>query len=351
LSKNPILIIGQGISGTMLSWYLHKANIPFIIIDEAKENTASKVAAGIINPVTGRRIVTTWMIDEIMPFALNAYQELGKQFGIETIVQKNSIDFFPTKQMQEAFKERVKENAPYLKLKETIDFTTSFNYHLGYGIIEPCYIVQVQQIILNWRNFLLENNFLLETKFEEKNVQIEGEKIIYKNIEASKIIFADGETCSDNSWFKNLPFALNKGEALIIECVALNENFIYKKGITIAPIGNQQFWVGANYIWDYEDEMPTEKFYFETKNQLQQMLKIPFTILEHKAAIRPANIERRPFVGFHPIHKNIGIFNGMGAKGTSLAPFFAEQLVQHILHKTPINKEADVARFSKILSR
>jgi glycine/D-amino acid oxidase-like deaminating enzyme len=335
----------------MLSWYLYKDNIPFIVIDEAKENSASKVAAGIINPVTGRRIITTWIIEEIMPFAVQAYEEFGKEFNIEVIAQKNSIDLFPTKQMQDAFAERVKENAPYLKLEEVIDFSNSFNYHLGYGIIEPCYIVQVQQIIITWRNFLLQNNLLLETKFEEKNVLIESDKIIYENIVASKVIFANGETCEKNKWFKNLPFAPNKGEALIIQCNDLNENFIYKKGITIAPIGNQQFWVGANYTWDYEDEMPTEKFYLEIKNQLEQILKIPFTILTHKAAIRPANIERRPFVGFHPLHKNIGIFNGMGAKGTSLAPFFAHQLVQNILHHTSLTPEADVARFSKILSR
>jgi glycine/D-amino acid oxidase-like deaminating enzyme len=350
-NNTSIIIIGQGISGTMLSWYLHKANIPFIIIDEPKENTASKVAAGIINPVTGRRIVKTWMIDEIMPFATNAYQQFGNQFGIDTIGQKNIIDFFPTKQIQEAFEERVTENAPYLQLNNTIDFTAYFNYHLGYGIIEPCYVVQVQKIISTWRNFLQENNLLIETAFDVENVQVENDSIIYENIVAHKIIFADGEACSTNKWFKNLPWAANKGEALIIECVGLSEDYIYKKGITIAPIGNHQFWVGANYIWDYMDNKPTEKFYNETKHQLDQILKIPFTIVAHKAAIRPANIERRPFVGFHPIQKNIGILNGMGAKGSSLAPFFANELVQNMMNNASITAEADVARFAKVLSR
>jgi glycine/D-amino acid oxidase-like deaminating enzyme len=60
--------MAQGISGTMLSWFLHKAGKSFIVIDEGNSNTASKVAAGIINPVTGRRFVYTWMIDELMPF-------------------------------------------------------------------------------------------------------------------------------------------------------------------------------------------------------------------------------------------------------------------------------------------
>ncbi|HMH31943.1 MAG TPA: hypothetical protein VK543_02880, partial [Puia sp.] len=64
-----------------------------------------------------------------------------------------------------------------------------------------------------------------------------------------------------------------------------------------------------------------------------------------------ATLERRPFVGFHPLKKNIGILNGMGTKGCSLAPFFASQLVQHIRHQSAIIPEAGVQRFSNILGR
>jgi glycine/D-amino acid oxidase-like deaminating enzyme len=69
-----ILIIGQGLSGSWLSYYLQQLNIDCIIIDEDKSNTASKIASGIINPVTGMRYVKTWMIDEAMPFVTQAYQ-------------------------------------------------------------------------------------------------------------------------------------------------------------------------------------------------------------------------------------------------------------------------------------
>ena len=62
-------------------------------------------------------------------------------------------------------------------------------------------------------------------------------------------------------------------------------------------------------------------------------------------------LERRPFVGFHPLYPVVGILNGMGTKGCSLAPFFARQLVRHIMDGSAILAEADVRRFSKILSR
>jgi hypothetical protein len=41
----------------------------------------------------------------------------------------------------------------------------------------------------------------------------------------------------------------------------------------------------------------------------------------------------------------------MGTKGTSLAPFFAHQMVQNMVYGFPITPDADVKRFSRILMR
>lgn len=49
------LIIGQGICGTMLSWNLFREGKKVLVIDDGNEHTPSRAAAGIINPVTGRR--------------------------------------------------------------------------------------------------------------------------------------------------------------------------------------------------------------------------------------------------------------------------------------------------------
>jgi hypothetical protein len=53
----------------------------------------------------------------------------------------------------------------------------------------------------------------------------------------------------------------------------------------------------------------------------------------------------------HPHYPAIGILNGMGTKGCSLAPFFAKQLIRRLLSGESITAEADVSRFQRILSR
>ena len=88
----------------------------------------------------------------------------------------------------------------------------------------------------------------------------------------------------------------------------------------------------------------------KVSGSLKSILKIPFTIKDHFAALRPAVIERRPFVGLHPEHSSIGILNGTGTKGCSLAPYFAYQFTQCLLNNIAIDRLADVKRFSGILS-
>jgi glycine/D-amino acid oxidase-like deaminating enzyme len=346
------LIIGQGISGTWLSYYLQKANKSFIVIDNAQPNSASRVAAGIINPVTGRRIVKTWMIDELLSFLIPAYEELGNELNIKAIEKKSLIDFHPTPQMKIAFDERVKENADLLfHPDDQWQYQNIFNYELGFGEVDPCYVVNLKEILPAWRKKLLSNSQLLEEDFEITELKQADAGINYKNIKAEKIFFCDGIHSSQNPFFKNLPFALNKGEAILIEAPGIPSTHIFKKGMMLTSIQKDLFWLGSNYLWEFPDDQPTEQFRKQTELLVRSWLKVPFKIVDHKASVRPANIERRPFVGFHPTYKNVGILNGMGTKGCSLAPFFAKQLADHIISGNEILVEADIKRFTKILTR
>ncbi|MGZ3924548.1 MAG: FAD-dependent oxidoreductase, partial [Flavisolibacter sp.] len=191
-----------------------------------------------------------------------------------------------------------------------------------------------------------------EEKFDVNKLSTSEDFICYEDINAEKIIFCDGTDGVKNPWFQMLPYAPNKGEALIIECKELTNEHIFKKGLVLAPLPDPDvYWVGSNYQWEFADSEPSEQFFNHATSVLNNWLKKPYKVLSHKAAIRPATLERRPFVGFHPQFQNIGILNGMGTKGTSLAPFFAHQLVQHLVYGLPITAEANVRRFTRILSK
>jgi glycine/D-amino acid oxidase-like deaminating enzyme len=352
MEETEVLIIGQGLAGTCLSWWLHQAGISFKIIDRPDLNSASMRAAGLINPITGRRLVKTWMIEELLPFAENMYREMGIFLGESLVRGITVIDLFPSIQMLQAFMERYNEDPTYLLPGEDREkYADSFRYALGWGSIQPCLLVFVEKLLLLWRQWLKENDHLTDSIFEIDKLVLDTKGVIYSDILARHIIFCDGSASARNPWFKNLPFAQNKGEGLLVEIKGLDGNLVFKKGMSLIPYRQNIFWLGSSYEWTFENDQPTENFRKNAESWLNNTLKIPFTILDHFAAIRPATLERRPFVGFHPQNPQIGILNGFGTKGCSLAPYFGKQIVGQIKGDSKIHPLADINRFEKILTR
>jgi len=355
-----VLIIGQGICGTFLSLELERAGLSYLVIDELRPFSASRAAAGLINPVTGRRLVTTWMIDELLAFAQERYGQLATLLGASFLEKVHVTDFFPTAQMRLAFLRRLEEDDSYLRSPENEqNWDSCFHYELGYGIISPCYLVDVQGLLTASRKRMLTQGLLREDRFESGELEVgalEG-AVKYRDIEAQRIIFCDGVGSFASPYFSRLPFAPNKGEVLIVDIPGLRdagagtERTIFKKGISMAPWQEGLYWVGSSYEWSFETMGPTESFRLKTEMALKEWVKLPFRVVDHIAAVRPATLERRPFVGFHPKYPAVGILNGMGTKGCSLAPYFARQMVDHLVKGSPIQPDADILRFTKVLSR
>jgi glycine/D-amino acid oxidase-like deaminating enzyme len=349
--KVDYLIIGQGLVGTWLSYYALQAGKTCMVVNDSHTAAASQVASGVINPVTGRRIVQTWMIDTFLPFALNAYSNLGVQLKKTIVREAPVVLIHPSTQMRESFEYRYEHDNVYLQKNTASDFETFMHVPFGTGQINQTVWIDLNLMIHSWRAQLIQHQQLLDTRFEITDLQITNEGVTWKDIEAKRIVFCDGIGSMDNPYFKMLPFALNKGEALIVEIKDLPNQAIYKNNITIVPWKGQLFWVGSNYEWEFKDASPSEDFRKKMEDILTKLLKVPFTVVDHIAGIRPANQERRPFVGLHPNYPAIGICNGMGTKGCALAPYFAHQFIAHCEKGLPIHSEASLKRFEQILKK
>ncbi len=347
------LIIGQGISGTWLSYYLDREGKSFLVIDNNDPLAPSRISAGIINPVTGRRHAEVWLADEVIPFSVQAYQALGETLGIHAVSQRDIIDFFPSAQMRLSFRQRVEEKGRFVTLGEEEGiFRDRFSYDFGYGRIGPAYTVPLETLLPAWRAELDRKGLLLNESFEPGQLQFSGDHLRYKDIRAGMIIYCDGNHSLQNPFFRSLPFAPNKGELLTLTIPGLDPGFIYKKGMMLVPLaGADHWWAGSDYAWEFPHGNPTEEFRERTEKLLKRWLKIPFGVTGHYAGIRPATLERRPFAGVHPHHPAVAILNGMGTKGCSLAPYFAYQLTRQLLHGEPLHPEADIRRFTRLLGK
>lgn len=347
------IIIGQGLCGTWLSYYLLKEGASVLVIDQSAPNrSASAAASGLINPITGKRLARQWMAGTILPFAERAYRTFGEQLGTSLIQQVPIHTFFSRAEEAAFFEQKATStHDELLSVNGTVAGAEHFNDHYGVGTIYPASLIYLHPFISGWRGMLTDRHILREEIFDWSLCEHADNAVSYKDVRAKGVIDCGGAAAAHHPYFHRLPFALNKGEAIIASIPHLPRNAVYKYDtLSIVPWSEDRFWLGSTFDWDFRDELPTAAFRQKAEGILQQWLRLPYIIHEHFAAIRPATVTRDAFAGMHPQQPWLGIMNGMGSKGCSLAPFLANNFAQHLLDGMPLIAQVDVARYTRVLS-
>jgi glycine oxidase len=340
-----LLIVGQGLAGTMLAHFALKLGYSVFLIDKHNPNSASNVASGVVNPITGRKMLKTWMADDVIPFSIDTYNQIENDLNIKIIEEIPIKKILSSEQDIIWWNEKLNniEYKYYLSKITKIDNSYIKN-DFGVGTIHHTYWLDAKVLISNYKKYFLEKNILLEENIDY-NLIITTDIIKYKNIEAKHLVFAEGYKVQENPYFNFIPFKPAKGEQLKIYAKELEINFILNKNIFIIPIGENYFQVGSTYIWNDETEYVTALGRAEIIRKLEKIISCKYDIVEEKAGIRPTIKDRRPAIGRHQTYKNMYVFNGMGTKGISLSPYFSMHLLKHIFEHQVLLPEVDVSRF------
>ncbi len=336
------IIVGQGIAGTVLAYtFLRNQKIPFVINAE-EFPSASQVAGGIFNPLTGKNLVKTWLADDLFPFLHIFYREIEKVLG-EQFLHSMPIyrPFRSIKEQNEWIaKSTLPEFEPYLNTA-VAEEQYSLDVRNPYGGIETLQAgwIELPKLLATFRCFLEKKSLYFSDIFDYSALQIFSEKVVYKGIEAEKIIFCEGTRATMNPFFENLPFNFAKGETIDIFMKEASFESIINQGISIIPLRKNTFRVASTYSWHKLDWEISQKARAELTEKASNLLKKDFSVLTQKAGIRPATKNRRPIIGLHPRMPQIGIFNGLGSKGVSLAPYLADRFFKHLYENVPLPDE------------
>ena len=347
--KYDYIIVGQGIAGTMLAHFLIENKQNILVIDNHHLTASSKVAAGIVNPITGRRYVKSWMFDTLLDFAHKTYQILGESLNISCFEERNIVRvLFNNKEANDFYARsgEVGYDEYMLEHAEMSEYENILNPVFSLGEVTHSGKVNLGEILVAFRQKLEANNQLLSEQFNFEDLSIYDDGVNYKTIEAKNIIFCEGIKGTENPYFKHLPFNGAKGQVLIVRIPNFQPAKICKHRLFVVPLKEDLFWVGATNENQYTDDFPTEKGRVNLEKKLQKIVKVPYEIISHQAAIRPNIKDRRPLIGRHPLFHRLFIFNGLGTKGSSLAPYFAHHFVMYLLHEEPLMKAVDIERFN-----
>lgn len=341
------LIVGQGLAGSTLAYNLIKKGKRVLVFDEEKENSSSKLAAGIINPVTGRRFVKSWKFDAFFEKAKTYYQQFEKVNNVSVFKELEIYRALFSHEEQHDFLAKM-ENESYARYLNEIETSTvlseSFKKSTTWISVNGARL-DFNPYLVSIRNRLISLDFYRAEYFDTSSLQKQDSQWIYKSEEFDKVVFCEGFKMRNNPFFDNLPTVPAKGDILIVKVPDLQADKIYKHKCFLVPLSiPQTFWVGSTYEWNFKDEFPSEDKRKLLLDKLDASLNLPYKVISHKAAVRPTGKDRRPYLGTAENEKNLYIFNSFGTKGASLIPYWTEKMIDFMEDGIALDKDVDIER-------
>lgn len=343
-SKSPekILIVGMGLAGMCLAYKLHQRGIPFTIIDPLEEKTSSKVAAGMWNPIAFKRLNKVWKADLLLPELRLFYSELEKELGQKLLYDRDIFRIFPNHEAAQEFhaKSDSSDFSEYMQ-KENVAYESEF----GTGLVKQGGYLDLRKALEAFTAWARDKDCLIQGVFEEKSAERRDRGWSYRGEMYQWIITCTGYQMFKSDWWGWLPIRRTKGELLKVRS-NIELPGIVNNGKFNLPLEEGDYLCGATYDWSDRTLEPTENGLHQIKIKSQRILGENFEVLEHRVGIRPTVVDRRPLIGIHPSLAGLAVFNGLGARGVMLAPFFSKQLVACLFDNESLDPEVDIRRFN-----
>ncbi|WP_456407477.1 NAD(P)/FAD-dependent oxidoreductase [Thiolapillus sp.] len=350
------LIVGQGLAGSLLAWRLIHEGKKVLVLDDAHATSSSMVAAGVINPLAGKRFNHAPKIHAWLDSVEATYTELSEVAGKPFLQWVDMLRLFREQ-------EQYRYHARLPGRKDIQDLLgASFppgkppqpvNAPLGGFTQHRTGYVRLPALLKFLANWLREQDALQLGALDHDSLKITDGQVAHGNIEAKGVIFCDGYRSMDSPWFGYLPFAPDQGEILTLQAkpgAGADElpRMIINGGVWLLPIDGKRFRLGSTHNHDTQDNRPSKAGAAQLLESMRALLDHPdrLELLCSEAGVRPATSDRQPFLGTHPVHPELHIFNGFGAHGSLMIPWHSERMLDWLLAEKPLPETSDITRFN-----
>ncbi|MDX6766631.1 MAG: FAD-dependent oxidoreductase [Candidatus Methylacidiphilales bacterium] len=343
-----ILVVGAGIAGTLTALELQQRGVHVVVGDDPLRPSASRAAAGLVNPVTGIRLTLLPGTARFLAAAEETFSGITARLGRPVWHPMPIERFFRDAGERERW-DRRKRDPAYAAWTETLPETEGgrlvfggvrirgggwFDYGCLPAVLERAGIPLVRGVV-DHREIETDRHAL---RWRWK----------WRGEGYDHLILCPGHSGGD-PWFTRLPWKAARGEILTVRSHQGPEGAVWMRGHFVIPLGDGVYRVGSTYRWDGFDAGPSS----EGREEILAgwcALGLPPRpeILDHRVGIRPILQDRLPAVGPHPEHPFVWTLNGLGSRGAMMAPLLARQLADALLDGREIDPIYQAARFAGV---
>jgi len=346
-NKTDFLIIGQGLAGSLLSWRLLERNRSVHLLDNHHQGSASMVAAGLFNPVIGKRLSISDQAQQQINHALDFYQKLGDYFNETFFHPVDMLRLFKDQQQAQAF-HQIPSASAFFRESYTHDVSlTPFKNDHGAVTQQQTGYLDTVKLLSALKNNFLKKHCLTQTRFKYADLQIMDNGIIWQGRLYDQVIFCEGHQMLQNPWFEWLPLQPAKGDILTIHCENRITDKIINKGHWLLPVNDNTYKTGAPSYWRFIDHEPQNDKANLVCQHFEALFEVPpaYQVSHHQAGIRPTTRDKQAFIGKHPVYHNLNVFNGFGARGSMLIPFYSQMMCDFLLNRASLDNQVDIQRY------
>ena len=343
------LVVGQGLAGSLLAWELARRGQRALVVDEDWRDSSSTVAAGLVNPVIGKRLTLHADTPVWLRHAHETYSAIEAILENPLFHLKPVLRLFIDEQQRDYFFKRQSEEAqrPFWSGPASDDDLAPFSAPWGGAWQTRTGYLDTSAFLSGIRSWLVDRGALRRERFDYADLEVTETGVRWRGLEARELVFCEGIGGLRNPWFGTLPYQPAKGEILTLEWrgpAALPDAVVHK-GIWLAPRPDGRWRLGATHQWDPLDTQPTAEGAKHLMEQLADLVpRAEAHIVDHSAGVRPATRDRAPFLGRHHEQPRLSVFNGFGAKGSLMIPYCAAVLADHLCYGKALPNELDIRR-------
>ena len=344
------LIVGFGLAGGLLAWELLQRGSQVAVVDPGETN-ASQVAAGLINPVTGKRFAKAGEIDHLLPAARAYYAALSAVFMRPFYIEKPMLRLLRSEKEVIQCRKRLDDDdyRDYLGGIALPSATDGFAAAC-FGSLEQKQTghLLTRPLLACLTAYLCARSAYRQAHFDYRDLSV-NQVLQWRDYRPRRIIFCEGFRVRDNPWFSWLPMQPAKGEILTLEHALPIPEQLFNDGHWLLPIGSARVRLGATFDRENIDMEITDHAKAELVTAGERFfpgLK-DAKLIAHEAGIRPCTQDRQPIIGKHPTLSQLYVFNGFGAKGSVMIPWYCRRFADYLLTGEMLPASCQIERYER----